>query len=115
MSKNDPTYNPALCNFRLCKGLVYEDNKNNVYRYSAGQVVNVRFDIRAPHPGVANMSVVDTQSNSMIGTPLKTFSSFATTNGNQAELNWSFTMSNVDGRCATAGKCVLQFWWDSRM
>lgn len=44
------------CNFWLCRGLMFEDNSNNVKKYTAGQVVPVKFEIEAPHPGSANVS-----------------------------------------------------------
>ncbi|KAF8540463.1 hypothetical protein BDD12DRAFT_880419 [Trichophaea hybrida] len=111
---HDPTYNPSKCNLDLCKGMQFSDNAAHTFNYSAGMVIPVSYDIRAPHPGVANLSVIDTASNTMIGKPIKTFAVFAENNGNPDELHWNFTMPKLCGKCSTPGKCVLQFWWDSR-
>ncbi|RPA97581.1 hypothetical protein L873DRAFT_1836349 [Choiromyces venosus 120613-1] len=111
MSNDGKTYNASTSNFILCKSYQYADNKV-AHRFPAGTTVPIRFEIHAPHPGVVNMSVVNKVSNSLIGAPLKTFSSFGSTNGNAGELSWSFVMSNVGGRCAVGGRCVLQFWAD---
>lgn len=107
-------YNAAKCDIWLCKGYKFADNKDNVYSYSAGQTVDFTVDIRAPHTGVANVSVVDTASNSVIGSPLIYWSVYASTatGVTKNETNFSVTIpDDLGDRCSTAGDCVLQWYW----
>ncbi|KAF9739813.1 hypothetical protein PMIN06_004907 [Paraphaeosphaeria minitans] len=114
-TQND--YDVAACNIWLCKGMKFEDNKANIQSYTAGEKVPITFNIAAPHTGVANMSVIDAKTNSIIGSPLITFDDYASTaTGVTAdEKNFDITIpSDLGSKCATAGDCVLQFWWDAR-
>lgn len=107
-------YNVAQCDIWLCKWYKFADNKDNVYSYSAGQTVDFTVDIRAPHTGVANVSVVDTASNSVIGSPLISWDVYASTSTGvtKNETDFSVTIPNDLGdKCATAGDCVLQWYW----
>ncbi|KAJ4301778.1 hypothetical protein N0V90_003872 [Kalmusia sp. IMI 367209] len=116
-ASNQADYNEAECNIWQCKGMKFEDNKDNVQTYTAGQKVPIVFNVAAPHTGVANMSIVDTATNSIIGSPLITFDDYASTaTGVSAdEKNFDITIpSDLGSKCATAGDCVLQFWWDAR-
>ncbi|KAJ5161771.1 chitin binding protein [Penicillium capsulatum] len=70
-------YDAIECDIWLCKGYKFADNKDNVYSYSAGETVDFTVDIRAPHTGSANVSVVDTASNSVIGQPLISWDVYA--------------------------------------
>ena len=113
---NQPDYDAAACNIWQCKGLKLEDG-GNVESYTAGQKVPITYNVAAPHTGVANMSIIDTATNSMIGSPLITFDDYASTaTGVSAdEKNFDITIpSNLGSKCAKAGDCVLQFWWDAR-
>lgn len=110
-------FNAEACNIWQCKGMKFEDNTANVQSYTAGEKVPITFNIAAPHTGVANMSIIDTASNSMIGSPLITFKEYASTakGVTDAEKNFDITIpSDLGGKCAKAGDCVLQFWWDAR-
>ncbi|KAK7192621.1 hypothetical protein PSPO01_01329 [Paraphaeosphaeria sporulosa] len=116
-ASNQNDYDEAACNIWLCKGMKFEDNKANVQSYTAGEKVPITFNVAAPHTGVANMSVIDTKTNSIIGSPLITFDDYASTaTGVTAEeKNFDITIpSDLGSKCATAGDCVLQFWWDAR-
>lgn len=107
-------YNAAECDIWLCKGYKFADNQDNIYSYTAGQTIDFKVDIRAPHTGIANVSVVDTASNTVIGDPLIYWSVYASTaTGVTAnETSFSVTMpSNLGSQCATAGDCVLQWYW----
>jgi hypothetical protein len=71
-------------------------------------------DIRAPHTGIANVSVVDTASNSVIGSPLISWSVYASTatGVTKNETDFSVTIpDDLGNKCATAGDCVLQWYW----
>ncbi|EGO03922.1 hypothetical protein SERLA73DRAFT_175611 [Serpula lacrymans var. lacrymans S7.3] len=106
----------SACELYLCKGLEYADNTNNVQQFTANQVVPIQIDLRAPHTGVANVSVVATASNSVIAGPLISFDpAYSTSTAIPAnQTSFSVTIPNLNGQCATAGECVLQWWWDAR-
>ncbi|TQN63590.1 hypothetical protein CSHISOI_11826 [Colletotrichum shisoi] len=106
----------SQCQLELCKGYKFADNAANVQSYTPGQTVDFEVEIRAPHTGVANVSVVDTTSNSIIGAPLISFDNYASTRTGIAANNSAFSVTlpgSLPAGCATAGICVLQWWWDS--
>ncbi|RDW82479.1 hypothetical protein BP6252_03591 [Coleophoma cylindrospora] len=109
-------FNATLCDVTMCKGLQFEDNANNVQHFTAGQVVPITVDIQAKHTGTANVSVVDTATNTVIGNQLVYFPVYASTSteipANQT--SFSVTMPDVSAQCGAAGACVMQWWWDSR-
>lgn len=114
VAKSQTDYNAAECDIWLCKGYKLADNKDNIYSYTAGQTIDFKVDIRAPHTGVANVSVVDTATNTAIGDPLISWSVYASTaTGVKAnETSFSVTMPNdLGSKCSTAGDCVLQWYW----
>ncbi|KIJ68282.1 hypothetical protein HYDPIDRAFT_36775 [Hydnomerulius pinastri MD-312] len=106
----------AACQLYLCKGLEYADNESNVQKFSANQVVPIEIDLRAPHTGVANVSVVNTKTNSVIAGPLIYFDpAYSVSTPIPAnQTSFSVTIPNLNGACGTAGTCVLQWWWDAR-
>ncbi|KAI8721368.1 Chitin-binding type-4 domain-containing protein [Fusarium sp. LHS14.1] len=106
---------PAKCNLWLCKGFQADDNTENVQTYSLGQEIDFDVNIAAPHTGYANVSVVKTSSNTVIGEPLIEFSNYASNAGVDAN-NTAFSVtlpSSLGGDCTTAGDCVLQWFWDA--
>ncbi|OOQ90425.1 putative chitin binding protein [Penicillium brasilianum] len=107
-------YNAAECDIWLCKGYKFADNQDNIYSYTAGQTIDFTVDIRAPHTGIANVSVVDTASNTVIGDPLIYWSVYASTATGVTANETSFSVTLPDdlgSQCATAGDCVLQWYW----
>ncbi|KAL2126190.1 hypothetical protein VTI74DRAFT_1512 [Chaetomium olivicolor] len=103
------------CNLWLCKGFQFEDNQSNVQSYSLGQTIDIRANIAAPHTGYANVSVVKTSTNTMIGNPLIEFQNYAS-NAGVAANNTAFSITLPDslgGECTTPGECVLQWFWDA--
>jgi len=106
----------SACDVSLCKGLQFADNSANIQTFSPGQIVSMKVDIQAKHTGTANVSVVDTGSNKVVGSMLLVFPVYASTSTeipkNQTMFN--VTMPDVSSQCAVAGNCVLQWWWDSR-
>jgi predicted carbohydrate-binding protein with CBM5 and CBM33 domain len=109
-------YNAAECNIWLCKGFKYADNTANVQSWTAGQVVDFTFDVRAPHTGYANVSIVNTATNMIIGDQLLYYSDFAdnakTIPAN--ETSFSITIpSNLEDTCSMAGACVVQYYWNA--
>lgn len=110
-------FDPTKCRLELCKGIPFADAKpGDVQKFSPGQTVPIKVNIGAPHTGIANVSVVDTATNSIIGQPLIEFQNYASTKTGVAKNNTDFsvTMPNtLPSTCGTAGACVLQWWWDS--
>ncbi|EUC61017.1 chitin-binding domain protein [Rhizoctonia solani AG-3 Rhs1AP] len=111
------SFSGTSCNLNLCKGLQFADvAAANIQSWTAGQVVPIKVDIRAPHTGTANVSIIDTASNTMIGSPLKVFESYASTSSpiTADQTSFSVTIPDLGSKCNTAGACVLQWWWDAR-
>ncbi|KAI8818970.1 uncharacterized protein EV422DRAFT_536120 [Fimicolochytrium jonesii] len=116
MQKLPAGTDPSKCNLQLCKGYSFADNVDRVESYTAGQVVPITVDIRAPHTGTANVSVVDLATNTLIGKELIYFSVYASTRtpAVAAERNFAVTIPDLGGKCTKPGQCALQWWWDSR-
>ncbi|KAI6907834.1 hypothetical protein KC318_g18712, partial [Hortaea werneckii] len=92
------------------------DNKDNVQSYTPGQNVDFTVDIRAPHTGYANVSIVKTSSNTMISDMLKKWDVYASTSTPvpDTDKEFSITMpSDLGDECATAGDCVIQWYWNA--
>ncbi|PWY64047.1 hypothetical protein BO70DRAFT_367107 [Aspergillus heteromorphus CBS 117.55] len=109
-------YNATACDIWLCKGYKFADNKDNVYSYKPGEVVDFVVDIMAPHTGTANVSVVQTSTDTVIGSPLIYWSVYASTatGVTKNETNFSVTIpDDLGDKCATGGDCVLQWWWNA--
>jgi len=106
-------YDPENCNLWLCKGYQFADNAANVQSYTAGQVVDFDVWIRIPHEGHANVSVVDTASNSVIGTPLVAWPDHYAGSANPPanQTKFSVTIPELGDQCAEAGACVIQWYW----
>ncbi|KAK4239635.1 hypothetical protein C8A03DRAFT_13988 [Achaetomium macrosporum] len=106
-------YDPKKCNLWLCKGYQFADNSANVQSYKPGQVVDLQVWIRIPHKGYANVSVVDTASNSVIGTPLKSWPDNYAVSANPPadQTKFSVTIPELGGKCTEAGACVIQWYW----
>jgi predicted carbohydrate-binding protein with CBM5 and CBM33 domain len=103
------------CNLWLCKGFQFDDNKDNVQSYKLGEKIDFDINIAAPHTGYANVSVVKTSSDTMIGEPLIEFENYAANSGTAAN-NTAFSVTlpeSLGGECTKAGDCVLQWFWDA--
>ncbi|KAJ3158404.1 hypothetical protein HDU86_002872 [Geranomyces michiganensis] len=116
LNKRGPDFDPVKCNLWLCKGYQLADNLEKVQKYAPGQVVPIAFDIRAPHSGTANASIVDLETNTVIGKELIYFADFASTRHVIPDSNRNFdvTIPDLGGKCAAVGSCAIQFYWDSR-
>lgn len=106
----DKDYNAAKCNLYLCKGFQFDDNKaaGDVQSYKAGDVVDLEVYIRIPHKGYANVSVVDTASNTVIGSPLIKWADnyAASLNPPKDQTHFSITIPELGDKCTVPGKCV---------
>ncbi|KAN0114666.1 hypothetical protein V8E51_004210 [Hyaloscypha variabilis] len=113
-AKTDSTYKPDECNLWLCRGLQYGDNTANVEAYTAGQVVPFDVKITIKHNGTANVSIVDTKSNKVVKQLLYwdhyADEKLASLPANNTAFDVTIP-SDLNGACATAGSCVLQWWW----
>jgi predicted carbohydrate-binding protein with CBM5 and CBM33 domain len=109
------SFDATDCNLWLCKGFQFDDNKDNVQSYKLGEKIDFEINIAAPHTGYANVSVVKTASDSMIGEPLIEFENYASNSGT-ASNNTAFSVTlpeSLGGDCTKAGDCVLQWFWDA--
>lgn len=114
LAVKDSGYHGDLCNLWLCRGLQFADNVKNVQQYTPGQAVEIKIKLTIPHTGNANVSVVDTKTNKIIGTPLikwdagyadeKAFYAKATPK-DQVDFNVTIP-TTLGSQCATAGACV---------
>ncbi|KAL2820671.1 hypothetical protein BJX63DRAFT_280230 [Aspergillus granulosus] len=115
VASNQADYDPETCHIWLCKGYQFADNTANVQSYTAGQTVDFVIDIVAPHTGVANVSIVDTATNTIIGSPLKEWTegyASTATGVTEDETNFSVTIpDDLGSQCAEAGACVIQWYW----
>jgi hypothetical protein len=113
--KGQTDYDAEACNVWLCKGFKYDDNTENVQKYTVGQEVAITVDIRAPHTGVANVSVVSTSSGAVIGSALKSWDEYASNSATIPEDQKEFTVTipDVGSDCSSPGDCVLQWFWDA--
>ena len=71
LAAKSPDYHAASCNLWLCKGLQFADNANRTQTWHAGQVVPIKVWLRIPHEGSANVSIVDTKVNVVVGNMLR--------------------------------------------
>ncbi|TVY13610.1 hypothetical protein LARI1_G008210 [Lachnellula arida] len=109
-------YDAAACNIWQCKGFKYADNAANVQAWTAGQIVPFTFDVRAPHTGTANVSIVDTATNTIIGEPLLSYADFGDNSKTIPANETAFEItvpSDLGDQCATAGACVVQHYWNA--
>lgn len=100
----------------MCKGAQFADNQKNVQQFSAGQVVPFKAALPIPHEGPANVSIIDTATNTVIGLPLIEFDTYA--DENLAVLPLNNTAFKVQmptnlavGACEVAGACTMQWFW----
>jgi hypothetical protein len=108
---NDKGYAASKCNLWLCKGFQFADNSANVQKYKPGDVIDMEVYIRIPHKGWANVSVVDTVANKVIGAPLLTWGDGYADGKNfpnlpKNETKFSVTVPDLGGKCTEAGVCV---------
>ncbi len=100
----------SACDVSLCKGLQFANNNATVQAFAPGQVVPITVDIQAKHTGVANVSVVGTRTNAIMGDMLIAFPVYASTSTdlpkNQTQFN--ITMPDFATSCAAPGDYVVQ-------
>lgn len=116
VAASQPDYDEEACNIWLCKGFKFADNTANVQTWTAGQTVEFKFDVRAPHTGYANVSIVNTATNTIIGDQLLVYSDFGDNSKTIPTNETSFSVtipSDLGDTCSIAGACVLQHYWNA--
>lgn len=113
LAAKDSAYKPALCNLWLCKGLQFADNPTaNIQTWQPGQVVPIKVWLRIPHEGSANVSIVDTKSDKIIGSMLKVWAKGYAPGRKETDApldqrEFSVTIpEGLEEKCAAAGDCV---------
>lgn len=105
----DKNYKAAECNLWLCRGLQAADNTANVQNYTVGQKVSIEVWLRIKHYGTANMSVVDTKTNQVIGKQLLYWSDYADERLQTMPANntkFDVVIPDLGGKCTAVGECV---------
>ena len=108
----DPDYHANECNLWLCKGLQLDTAASGpVQTYRRGQVVPIEVFIRVRHTGTANVSIVDTKSNTIIGDQLLYFDDYADTGvvdlpANNTAFSITIPRNIKRGKCTRPGECV---------
>ncbi|KAI5117686.1 hypothetical protein M0805_003476 [Coniferiporia weirii] len=105
------------CLLFQCKGTQFSDNAAKVHSFTQGQTIPFTVIIAAPHTGVANVSVINLKTNTVIGSPLIYFSDYASVSHSIPANNTQFSVTlptDLGSTCSEAGNCALQWWWDAR-
>jgi predicted carbohydrate-binding protein with CBM5 and CBM33 domain len=104
------------CRMWQCKGVPFSD-ASDIFEYTAGQVIPMKVEIRAPHDGVANVSIVNIATDKVIGEPLISWDKYALTSSPMSQhpdwTDFKITMPDVSKECANKGDCVIQWFWDA--
>ncbi|KAA8911275.1 hypothetical protein FN846DRAFT_936140 [Sphaerosporella brunnea] len=103
----------SACDLWLCKGYQFSDNSANVQSYSLGETISWKINIIAPHTGYANVSIVDTKTNTVKGSALKSWDVYASTSTGVTsdETDFDITIPETLDGCTTPGECVVQWFW----
>jgi len=106
----------STCQLDLCRGAVFQDNRNNVQVFTPGQVVSMTAQLPIPHEGPMNVSVINTATNTAIGEALIVFDSYAdealaVLPANNTNFAVTIPSTLPQGSCTVAGQCVLQWFW----
>ncbi|OJJ07509.1 hypothetical protein ASPVEDRAFT_88757 [Aspergillus versicolor CBS 583.65] len=108
----DEDYN---CNAYLCRGYQFEDNEDNVKVVKGGDVLEFHINLVAGHhPGYANVSIVETATNEVVGQPLVTWANWPDhlSGPPRNDTDYNVTIPNSLGApCDVAGNCVIQWYW----
>ena len=108
----DPAYHASECNLWLCRGLQFADvEPSNILQLSAGDKLEIGVWLRILHEGTANVSIVDTKSNSVVGSELLYWDRYADNALGASGIpknNTAFEVEIPDlgGACEVAGDCV---------
>lgn len=92
------------------------DNLKNLSVFRPGQIVPMEIELNILHGGPANVSIVKTATNTVLGDPLIHFDDYGNRDLPQLppnNTNFAVTMPThlADTDCRLAGDCVLQWHW----
>jgi len=102
------------CNLFFCRGLQFADNTDLVQTFPAGTVVDFAVNLKVLHTGWANVSIVDTNTQTVIGDQLFNWPVYADSTVKPPpadETSFSVTIPDLEGACSTPGDCAVQWWW----
>ncbi|KAB8215221.1 hypothetical protein BDV33DRAFT_195441 [Aspergillus novoparasiticus] len=103
------------CNAFLCRGYQFEDNTDNVQVLKAGEVLYFHINLIAGHhPGYANVSIVNTATNEIIGEPLRSWDNWPDhlSGPPRDDIDYNVTIpDSLGSTCSQAGNCVIQWYW----
>ena len=107
----DSTYNATACNLWLCKGLQYEGDAASVQKFTPGQVLPMHVYLRVLHAGTANVSLIDTKTDTIIGQQLLYWDNYADEKlakvpANNTDFSVTIPTDIKEGTCASPGDCV---------
>lgn len=98
----------GACNLWQCQGTQFVDNEAKLNNYSAGEVISIVVDTQFVRPGIANMSIVDTRTNSV----LSKLANMKLPMNNRVEQDRILVrlpkLDDENGACRVPGECVLQ-------
>lgn len=102
----------------LCRGHQFLDNLDKLSVFRPGQVVAMNIELSILHGGPANISIVKTATNTVIGPPLIVFDSYGDRNLPALPINntnFAVTLPTnlASTDCRVAGDCVLQWFWST--
>lgn len=102
----------------LCRGHQFLDNLDNLSVFRPGQIVPMQIELAILHGGPANVSVVKTATNTVLGPPLIHFDDYGNRDLPQLppnNTNFAVTMPTnlAPTDCRLAGDCVLQWHWST--
>ncbi|KIY63888.1 hypothetical protein CYLTODRAFT_470119 [Cylindrobasidium torrendii FP15055 ss-10] len=103
------------CELYTCRSYLFDDNKDSVQTYAVGDVVSWAINLVAHHTGYANLSIIDTASNSAIESlyvwDVYANSSVGPSQWPADETAFEVTIPDVGTQCAEAGACAMQWYW----
>ncbi|KAB8245459.1 hypothetical protein BDV35DRAFT_381424 [Aspergillus flavus] len=115
MSSKVETDADYKCNAFLCRGYQFEDNTDNVQVLKAGEVLYFHINLIAGHhPGYANVSIVNTATNEIIGEPLRSWDNWPDhlSGPPRDDIDYNVTIpDSLGSTCSQAGNCVIQWYW----
>jgi hypothetical protein len=102
----------------LCRGHQFDDNLDKLSVFRPGQIVPMKIELNILHGGPANVSIVKTSSNTVIGNPLIFFDDYGNRDlpalpPNNTDFAVTMPTDLADTDCRVAGDCALQWFWST--
>ncbi|KAI7784009.1 hypothetical protein LA080_011034 [Diaporthe eres] len=108
----------AGCPLTLCRGHQFDDNLDKLSVFRPGQIVPMKIELSILHGGPANVSIVKTATNTLIGPPLIIFDDYGNRDlpalpPNNTDFAVTMPTNLADTDCRVAGDCALQWFWST--